>query len=348
MNSTLRRCLDDLASRIDPAVEEANIAQWARFWREGIEPFFRPTPRPANPPRVTWPDININDAIGDMDLMLLSQLKVVSDTLDGGGTRLAVRCNYGTGILPSLLGCELFMMPRETNTLPAARPLGSAQAVRRLLDNGMPDLHASLGGEVFRCGERFLEIFRRWPAIGRHVDLYHPDAQGPIDVLEVVWGSDIFYAFCDEVELIRDALDLVTRMYAAFMREWFALVPPAGEFSTHWGMQQRGTLMIRNDSLMNLSPQVYVDLIRPMDQRLLDEFGGGAIHACGRAEHYVEAMSQMRGLHAVNFSQPHLNNMETIYRNTVDKGIRLVGLDRKAVDAALAAGRPLRGLVHSH
>jgi hypothetical protein len=38
--------------------------------------------------------------------------------------------------------------------------------------------------------------------------------------------------------------------------------------------------------------------------------------------------------------------MEVIYRHTVDRGIKLLGLNRDAADAALAAGRHLHGSVH--
>jgi hypothetical protein len=45
-------------------------------------------------------------------------------------------------------------------------------------------------------------------------------------------------------------------------------------------------------------------------------------------------------------SQPEYNDMEVIYRNTVDKGIKLLGLQPEAAEAALAAGRDLHGCVH--
>jgi len=175
--------------------------------------------------------------------------------------------------------------------------------------------------------------------IGREVAYMPPNAA------EVVWGSDIFLAFYEEPELLRDLLDLITRTYAAFMRQWHARVQPEDGESTHWEIRHRGRLMIRNDSLMNLSPGLYVEYVRPLDQRLLDEFGGGAIHFCGKGSHYIEAMSQVRGLYGIQMSQPHLNDMETIYRHTVDKGIPLLSFDRKTAEAAKAAGRKLRGRV---
>jgi uroporphyrinogen-III decarboxylase len=236
-------------------------------------------------------------------------------------------------------------MPRETNTLPTAKPLHSREKMKALVRAGVPGLRAGLGAKVFDCAGRFCEALRKYPKVGRCVALYHPDMQGPIDAAEVVWGSDIFLAFYEEPELLKEVLELITQTYAAFMRKWHALVPPAGGESVHWELMHRGRLMIRNDSLMNLSPDLYVEYIRPLDQRLFDEFGGGAVHFCGKGSHYIAAMSEVRGLYGIQMSQPHLNNMETIYRNTVDKGIPLLSFDRKTAEAAKAAGRKLHGRV---
>jgi plasmid stabilization system protein ParE len=57
-------------------------------------------------------------------------------------------------------------------------------------------------------------------------------------------------------------------------------------------------------------------------------------------------MTELRGLYAINLSQPHLNDMEKIYRHTVDKGIKLLNLTREAAEAARAQGRDLHGQVH--
>jgi hypothetical protein len=344
MSDILDRCLQDLETRLDDGEEQRNFEAWQGFINGKCrEEFFVPPQRTPSPPRVEWPEVNVNAAIADYDLMLLSQFRTCSDILASGGSgRLAVRCNYGTGILPSLFGCAIFMMDDATNTLPSAVPLGSRGRIRQLIREGVPGIRGGLGEKVFAAAERFLQAFARHPGIARWVSLYHPDAQGPIDIAEVVWGSDIFYAFYDDRQLLRDLLGLATETYGAFMRAWYELVPQKHDWSDHWNLMHKGVLMIRNDSLMNLSPEVYADLIRPHDQKLFDEFGGGAVHFCGRGCHFIEAMSQVRGLSAINMSQPELNDMEMIYRNTVDRGIKLVGFPRAAAESA---GRPLRGQV---
>lgn len=347
MADALRECLADLESRIDEEQENANRQAWVEFLENRCtEPLFFPPKREPAPARTEWPAININDALDNLDLMVLRELKGASDLLaDGGGLRLNVRCNYGTGILPSLFGCGLFVMPRETDTLPAVHPLPGLDSIRRVADAGVPDLRAGLGGKVFDCAEYFLELFAKYPAVRRHVALYHPDVQGPIDAAEVIWGSDIFLAFYDEPDLLRRFLEVITQAYTAFMRKWYKLVPESEPYSVHWGLLHKGRLMIRNDSLMNLSPDIYTQFVRPLDQRLFDEFGGGAIHFCGRGSHFIADMSAMRGLTAIQMSQPHLNDMEVIYRNTVDKGIKLLNFDTQTAQAAIAAGRALRGQV---
>jgi len=345
MPADFETCLADLDSRLDDTQEQAIRDEWRLFlagqWDQDT---FKPSARRPAPSKVDWPDIHINDAVQDVDLMVLSELSGVSHTLAcGGNDALNVRSNYGTGIMPLMFGCEWFIMPRETDTLPTAVPLHSADAVRKLVDAGVPDVRTGLGARVFDTAERFLEVFERFPAIGRNVMLYHPDTQGPVDIAEMVWGSEMFCAFCDQPDLVKQSLAFFTETYAAFHRKWFELAPVDVTLSPHWGFMQTGGLMIRNDSLMNISSEMYVEFVRPFDQRLFDEFDGGAIHFCGRGDHFIEAMSEMDGLTGVNLSQPELNDMETVYRCTVDKGIQLLGLSEAA---ARDAHRPLHGLAH--
>jgi hypothetical protein len=130
------------------------------------------------------------------------------------------------------------------------------------------------------------------------------------------------------------------------MEAWTAIVPFRKEGNAHWGLYHRGNIMLRDDSAMNLSLNMVNEYVRPYDQRLLDTFGGGAIHYCGRGDHYAPALAEMRGLYAVNMSQPEYNDLEAIWRHIVGNGIKLIGLRREAGEAALARGLLPEGNVH--
>jgi hypothetical protein len=348
MTDALKRCLDDLEERIDPAEEERLLGEWVEFaegrFRGAI---FSPRRGRPSPPGVEWPHVGVNAALDDFDAMALQQYAMCSAQLAGAtGTPLAVRANYGTSILPLLFGVEPFVMEDRLDTLPTSRPLHDSAAIRRVVDARAPDLRRGYGERVFEMGERFVEIGRSYPRIGAHVHIYHPDLQGPLDICEIVWGTPLFYALYDDPVLVRELLELVTETYSRFLRAWAEIVPfhPAG--NVHWAVYHRGSIVLRLDSAMNLSGEHYEAFSKPYDQRLLDEFGGGVVHFCGRGTHFIRGMCELRGLFGVNLTQPECNDMETILANTVDRGIPLLGLARSAAEEALARGRDLRGRVH--
>ena len=349
--SLLERCLADLEQQLDEATELDLLRQWQQFW-EGHCPtsLFRPKRQLFRPGTVTWPKIPINQAMASPPAMLLTQYSGCAAALaEGNGAVHCVRANYGTPIMPMQFGATLFLMDEVYETLPASEPLGPDR-IRALLDRGVPSRAQPYAERVFATGRRFAEIARRYPKIGRFVNIYHPDLQGPMDICEMLWGSTLFVDLYDQPDLVKQALDLICDTYVDYLRAWDAIVPrspalPTG-YAAHWGMLHRGHIFLRDDSAMNLSPEMAAEFIRPYDQRLLDAFGGGAIHACGRVDHYLEVLAGMPGYFAFNLSQPHLNNMEHVYQTTVDRGIVILNLAGKAAEAALAAGRDLHGRVH--
>jgi hypothetical protein len=349
MNDILKKCLDDLEDRIDLPEEAALLQEWKNFASgQFTGGFFSPKRSRLKLAGVNWPKISVNAALNDFDLMALSQYGYCSEQLArADGSLLNVRCNYGTSIIPLLFGAEAFIMDEASNTLPGSRPVADQSAIRKIIAAGIPDLKAGFGERVFEMGDYFAKISHQYPKIGRTVSAFHPDLQGPIDICELLWGSAIFTAIYDEPDLVHELLALVVETYIAFMRAWEKIIPFDPEFNSHWSMLFRGKIMLRDDSATNFSRKMFEKFILPYDQRLLDEFGG-AVHFCGKGDHLINSLSTLRGLHAVNVSQPELNDMEKIYQHTVDKGIFLIGLNREAAEKAVAAGRNLRGKVHCY
>ena len=91
--------------------------------------------------------------------------------------------------------------------------------------------------------------------------------------------------------------------------------------------------MLRCDIAMNISPEMYDEFSVPYDLILLQKYDGGAMHFCGRGDHYIELLARTPGLTGVNLSQPEYNDMEKIYRNTVDRGIMILGFHAQRAEA---------------
>ena len=318
--------LEDIEARISPETEEDLSSQWHDFlYGKNNDTIFRPKRMKCSAPGTKLQRIPINEALNDPEAMLAAQFTEVSAVLNTPHLNPAIRANYGTGILSSLFGAEIFEMPAHLNTLPTTKAFNDTEVIRRLVDKGMPDLENGFGARVFACGKLYREVMEHYPKIAKYVSVYHPDLQGPLDICELLWGCDMFIAMYEEPELVHAMLSLLTDTYIAFMEKWFHLFPCDAEMNMHWAiLRHRGRIALRDDSAMNLSPDLYREFAAPYDGRLLAHFGGGAVHFCGRGDHYIDTLCSMPYLYGVNMSQPHLNDMEKIYRNTVDKGIPLL------------------------
>ncbi|MBN1901103.1 hypothetical protein JW926_07240 [Candidatus Sumerlaeota bacterium] len=190
----IRLYLEDLENRIIPEVEEELLSQWKGFLDGKVNsPFFSPRRKILSPPSFPWRAVLINEAIDDFDLMALQQISECSATLaSGSGAIMNVRPNYGAGTFPSVFGADIFIMDTEFNALPTSKPLnGGIDDVMRILDRGAPDIHTGYGERCLAMGERFAHLFADYPKVSKYVRIYHPDLQCPMDVCELLLGSNL-------------------------------------------------------------------------------------------------------------------------------------------------------------
>lgn len=346
----VEKLLEELENALDPEVEEALWNDWVTF-AEGryAGDVFSSGRQRACCGKLDWPTVSVNETLDDEDAMVLQQFGMCAQNLAAGnGNILCVRANYGTSIVPSLFGVRPFRMADELDTLPTSWPLENEEAISAAVAAGVPDIHGGYTEQVLATGRRFKEIQAQYPKIGRYVHIYHPDLQGPLDVCELLWGSGLMTAFYEQPDQVHALLRVITETYIALMNTWAETVPPEdSDLTVHWSMMHRGRIMLRNDSAMNLSPALYDEFAKPYDARLLEVFGGGCVHFCGRGDHYIASLSEIPGVYAVNLSQPEYNDMEAVFRHTVDRGIAIIGLDWEAAQTATARGRALHGRVHA-
>ncbi len=325
----LHAVLADLEDRLDEAAEQEYAAQWIDFLEDRCPTeTFTPARKNCKPPKLELPQIHINDAIADPVLMLTKELTTASAWLATPTMMPSVRMNYGTGILSSMLGAEIFAMPYQMDTLPTTRVIAPEQ-LEGILEKGVPDLNEGFGKDMWQTAELYLQTVQNYPKVAKLVDVYHPDLQGPLDIAELMLGSDVCYMMYDEPEKLHAFLRLITDTYICVMEKWQRMFPPKGQYSTHWGcMMLKGQAVLRADSGMNLSPDFYREFSMPYDAELLRRFDGGVIHFCGRGDHYIDIAAGIPGLCGINMSQPEYNDMEKIFANTVDKNIKILAYSR--------------------
>jgi len=339
MDLTFRECLEDLADRLDEDQERANCEAWRQFlFDEWPHDVFTPPPRQPAPPGAAWPDVTPRQAATDVQGRMLRRLAVCSETLTvGSGGRLGVCCAGGDGLLASLFGCKLD--PKRLTP----RPVRSLQVLADLPAAGVPDVRSGLCARLFETAVAFSETFDRYHAVGQHVTLHYPQLPNPLTLLTQLAGTRRLATVRQDTRLLNDLLALVTETIAAFLRQWYRLMPHRSETAVYDSIAYKGRILLR----LTLPPAVdaafYAKHVAALDQSLLDLFGGGAFVLVGRAVTLIEPLSELHGLTGVLPDNWPPAMMETIYRHTVDKRIKILALDRRL---AAGANRPLKGQVH--
>lgn len=353
MEFNIKTYLDDLESRLDMEQEDRLLEDYIRFARREMKDrsYFEPKRVPA-PSKVEWPNVYFNETLDDYDKMLYQQLLRCNDQLESGkGELLSVRPSFGTGLIPSMFGCEIKTLPLEQNSLPGPLKLSWEQILKVIEDfkNGKkPEVRTALGQKSIDAGHHFEELLKDYPKLKKHLHIYAPDSQGPCSISEAVVGSDFYLLVFDEEDTIMDLIEVVTDTFIRYIEAWKEEFPYCNnDISFDYGLTYKGGVMIREDSTCNISASMYEDLFQEADQKIFDAFGGGALHFCGHGDHLMPSFAELKGLSAINMSQPDMNKMdEIIYPNTIEKDVQIIGMPKFEARRCDRHGIDLKGMVH--
>ncbi|QUI23061.1 hypothetical protein HZI73_12525 [Vallitalea pronyensis] len=224
---------------------------------------------------------------------------------------LTLRSNYGVGTLPSLFGM-ISRVVKDTN-LPWVDHVDSVDMIRDIIHRGVPDLHTGFGKRMTETYEYYREQLQPYEKCNTYIKLYHPDLQGPFDVAHLIWGPDIYIAMYDTPDLVHELMNLVTETYIQLMKKLKGylndeIINEQGAFNYHWGSLYKGKVLLRNDSAVNLSKAMFEEFVLPYDTKILETFGSGSIHFCGRADQIVFDMAETPYNQGMNFG--HMGNVE--------------------------------------
>ncbi len=353
MEINIKQYLEDLENRLDEKEEEELLKSWYVFADQKLEnqSYFDPKRNPK-PSKLEWPDICFNETYDDYDKMIYKQLLRCNDQLTkGGGELLVFRSSFGVGLIPSMFGCEIKLLPDEQNSLPTPLPLSMEQVIAVIEDykaGKKPDIRSGLGQKTFDAANHLKVLLKDYPKLQKYLYIYTPDTEGPCSLSDEIVGTEIYTMFYEDEEIAADIIEIITDTFIRYVKEWKKEFPSIDEnHSIDWGLLHQGGILIREDSATNISPAMYEEFYMESDQKIFDAFGGGILHFCGKGDHLTEPFSRLRGLKAINMSQPNWNDMEKVYHNIIDNNIEIIGMPRYEIRRCDREGINLKGLVQA-
>ncbi|GAG02076.1 unnamed protein product, partial [marine sediment metagenome] len=148
------------------------------------------------------------------------------------------------------------------------------------------------------------------------------DTQGPFDIAHLVIGDEIFYSVYDEPDRIHKLLDNCVRAIIRHTHQYKEAVGEPPDGGRHGGnFTMRGGLRICEDTSTLLSEEQIHQFVVPYTRKLLQAFGGGWIHYCGRNDHLYEAvLAAIPECYTLNFGNPDMHDMKQIITDCIEHG----------------------------
>ncbi|MCL2751537.1 MAG: hypothetical protein FWE62_02145 [Firmicutes bacterium] len=307
---------------------EAQIAVW-----EGGVPDEHPLLlRCGFPSGCDFPSYNPGEVHHDRAKMLLAGMRdMLSAALGDAQAVPSARANMGCGIFPSLF--------------PGIAPLlfddGKMPWVKQHLDR---DTIVRLRESDIKITDEFKIALEHTAYIAEHIRgtgayAYPPDLQGPFDTAHIVYGDAIFYDIYDDPAFMHHLMDLSCYAIELGFSECLKVLPGSESIVAHYNdvvlPRSRGGLKISEDTSTLLSSGHIDEYVTPYTRRVLERFGGGYIHYCGKNDYLLEQILQEELICGLNFGNPNKHDMDDVLRRTAQAGKVFYGWIPKPKDESL-------------
>ncbi len=252
------------------------------------------------------------EAFYDPAAMMQNQLldRVVPGILLKDDNPLSIRNNNGTIQIASIFGARWGI---HEDNFPWVEPFEEKSRLQRIADSTVPVTKES---GVLSLSFKILGFYReklaQFPPLADAIQISIPDLQGPMDVAEQLWGSDIYYAFYDQRPLLDKLLSRIVDVIIGVAR-WFREISTdrlSPRITTQHGYMIPGQLLLRNDSSLVLSPGMYEEVVRPHDIRLAQAMGIVSLHSCGKWDHLVAPIIEIPGLRGLDTGNPEMMDIK--------------------------------------
>jgi hypothetical protein len=266
----------------------------------------------------------------------------------GDDLPITVRANYGIGIIPSLFGARV---EQHLDDPPWVLGYEDEKAFLSVMDRDPFDFSQGLAPKVLQTLEFFGAALSDYANLRAAVALVLPDLQGPIDNAELLRGSDLFLDLIEEEERTDRLLSLMAKAQVGFARKLkpFITEPVAGFCHQH-GVMLGGNILIRDDTAVMVSKEMYERAVAPHDEWVLKAMGGGGIHSCGNVNHLASAYLDLEHNRSLDLGQPLMNDLGRLYAEAKARRIALIRIDVDEDDlrSGVARDRFSTGVVFKH
>lgn len=222
-----------------------------------------------------------------------------------------IRANFGTVIIASLFGGKV---EQRGDNPPWILHFDTLDDFNSIFNCDPLDFSKGIGAQVIERYRFYSEVLADYPNLQKCINIVLPDLQGPLDSLELLRGSSIYEDFIMNPEMVEKGLHLMAQAQLGLAKniQQYTTEKEDG-FSHQHAVLIKGNILIRNDSAIMISPDMYAAQVAHHDEFVLNGMSGGAVHSCGKIDFNVPEILKLASLKSFDFGQSYLNDLDPIY-----------------------------------
>jgi hypothetical protein len=222
-----------------------------------------------------------------------------------------VRANFGTVVIASLFGGKV---EQRGDNPPWVRHFETTEEFKTIFEKDPLDFSQGICPKVIDRYRIYSEILSGYPNLQKCVQLVLPDLQGPLDSLELLRGSEIYSDFIINSAMVDNGLRQMAEGQVGLAKHLQQFITKREDgFSNQHAVPIKGNILIRNDSAIMISPEMYANQVAQHDEFALNEMGGGGIHSCGKIDFNIHEIFHLPSIQSFDFGQSYLNDIDSVY-----------------------------------
>ena len=269
-----------------------------------------------------------HEALQNPEKMLFNELVHAFDTSIllhheiGDDLPFTIRANYGTVIIPSLFGGRV---EQRGENPPWVRHYEVTDQLKAIFDKDPVDFSHGYAARVVNTYRFYDHVFSDFPNLKQCIKIVLPDLQGPLDSLELLCGSNIYSDFIIDPELAGKGLSLMAKAQVGLAKYLLQFTSDYHQnFSHQHATLIKGNILIRNDSAIMISPEMYTGQVAAYDEFVLKGMRGGGVHSCGRIDFNIPEIFRLNSIKCFDFGQSYLNDLDSVYSIAKERKIALI------------------------
>ncbi len=272
--------LDELLKRVSDEIDPTHCQRVDARYRHALS--WEPVDYPPLVVYALWPatmqlpppwdrfdHFPYGTAFYNPEMMLQNQLLecVVPGLILKDDGPLAIRNDHGAIQVASVLGGRWVL---TGDNYPWIEPLESRDVLQQIArDRSAVDPDGGIMKLSLKTLHFYHEKLQQFPPCDEWIQVSMPDLQGPMDTAEQLWGSEMFADFYESPDLVANLMERIVDTTLAVAETYRRLsvdrLDPVA--NTQHGYGFPGRLLLRGDSCIMISPQMYAEHVRPHDAR---------------------------------------------------------------------------------